>query len=543
MDIIMYLIQLIQYQHKQICWLLNFICRYIPLKQWAFDDSHSPKYQKFKIDELPLITDFRQDWTYKELIPYYEKHYSKKIRPISRRSECDTPDSCTCPRCDAPKPFLYKNNGSKGQLMCKICDTRFSPDESRFSSVKLQCPHCGNSLVPKKDRKHFIVHKCVNPKCPYYLHNLKKVDKADLAEDYGKNKYKLHYICREFTMDFFSMDLNTLPKNASSLKFNKHNAHVMSLCLTLHVNLRLSLRKTSQALKDLYNINISHQQIANYCKIAAICIKPFVDQYPYEKNNVFTADETYIKIRGLDVHKEKIVACILTGPLGKPTRSEIREFTTLIPDMIALRDWIVSQNCHHVAMESTGIYWMPIYEILEDAFSGDITLLVVNARHMKNVSGKKTDMRDSEWISTLLRAGLLNGSFIPEKRIREFRDLNRYRKSVIRNITSQKNRIEKFLQSSGFRLSSFISEIFGASGRNIILHLMEHGQIDKATLDSCLKTKTRNRIGEILMSVNGTLSEHQKTFLKILMTHYNSLKEHLTEVETNLEEDMAPFTL
>ena len=90
MDIILYLLQLIQYQHKQICWLLNFICRYIPLKQWAFDDSHSPKYQKFKIDELPLITDFRQDWTYKELIPYYEKRYGKKIRPISRRSECVT---------------------------------------------------------------------------------------------------------------------------------------------------------------------------------------------------------------------------------------------------------------------------------------------------------------------------------------------------------------------------------------------------------------------------------------------------------------------
>ena len=182
---------------------------------------------------------------------------------------------------------------------------------------------------------------------------------------------------------------------------------------------------------------------------------------------------------GLDVHKEKIIACILTGPLGKPTRSEIREFSILIPDMIALRHWIVSKNCHHVAMESTGIYWMPIYEILEDAFSGDITLLVVNARHMKNVPGKKTDMWDSEWISTLLRAGLLTGSFIPEKRIREFRDLNRYRKSVIRDITSQKNRIEKFLQSSGFRLSSFISDIFGASGRNIILHLIEHGQIDK----------------------------------------------------------------
>ena len=98
------------------------------------------------------------------------------------------------------------------------------------------------------------------------------------------------------------MDLNTLPKNASSLKFSKHNAHVMSLCLTLHVNLGLSLRKTSQALKDLYNISISHQQIANYCKTAALCIKPFVDHYPYPKGDVFTADETYIKIRGIKAY-------------------------------------------------------------------------------------------------------------------------------------------------------------------------------------------------------------------------------------------------
>ncbi|MGE9975435.1 IS6 family transposase [Coprococcus catus] len=234
MDIIQYLLSIIQYLYQQNCWLLNFICRYIPLKQWAFDDSHSPKYQKFKIDELPLITDFRQDWTYKDLIPYHEKRYGKKIRPVIRRSECNIPDDCTCPRCNAPKPFLYKNNGSKGQLLCKVCDARFSPDASRFSSVKLRCPHCGNTLVPKKDRKH--------------------------------------------------------------------NAHVMSLCLTLHVNLGLSLRKTSQALKDLYNISISHQQIANYCKTADVCIKPFVDQYPYEKGDVFTADETYIKIRGIKTY-------------------------------------------------------------------------------------------------------------------------------------------------------------------------------------------------------------------------------------------------
>ena len=302
MDIIQYLLSIIQYLYQQNCWLLNFIFRYLPLKQWAFDDSHSPKYQKLKTDLLPLLTDFRQDWTYKELIPYFEKRYGKKIRPVNRRSECDIPEECYCPRCGAPKLFLYKNNGSKGQILCKVCDAKFSPEDSRFSSVKLRCPHCGNALVPKKNRKYFIIHKCVNPKCPYYLHNLRNVDKKDLDEDYGKNKYKLHYIYRQFTIDFFRMDLNSLPKNASSLKFSKFDSHTMALCLTLHVNLGLSLRKTSQALKDLYNISISHQQIANYCKTAAICIKPFVDHYDYGSGSVFTADETYIKIRGIKAY-------------------------------------------------------------------------------------------------------------------------------------------------------------------------------------------------------------------------------------------------
>ena len=128
------------------------------------------------------------------------------------------------------------------------------------------------------------------------------MDKKDLAEDHGKNKYKLHYIYREFLIDFFRMSLDSLPKNASSLKFRKHDAHVMSLCLTMHINLGLSLRKTSQALKDLYNIQISHQQIANYCKTAAVCIKPFVDHYDYKPKSVFTADETYIKIRGIKTY-------------------------------------------------------------------------------------------------------------------------------------------------------------------------------------------------------------------------------------------------
>ena len=303
MDIILYLLQTIQELYRQNCWLINFICRYIPLKQWAFDDSHSPKYQKFKVDELPRVQIHQHEWDWQLLIPYFEFRYGKKIKPVSRRKPCDIPDDCRCPSCNAPKPYLYRNNGKAGQIKCKVCDTNFSPDENRFSrQFTLRCPHCGKALVAKKERKHFLLHKCVNPKCPYYLHNLKKVERKDLKEPYGKNKYKLHYIFRQFTVDFFRMDLDTLPKGASSLKFSKHNAHVMSLCLTFRVNLGLSLWKTSQALKDLYNINISHQQIANYCKTAALCVKPFVDQYPYEKGDVFTADETYIKIRRIKTY-------------------------------------------------------------------------------------------------------------------------------------------------------------------------------------------------------------------------------------------------
>ena len=303
MDIIMYLIQYIQYQHKQICWLLNFICRYIPLRQWAFDDSHSPKYQKFKIDKLPKIISHKQEWNWCDLINYYEQRYHKTIKPVFRHGECNIPEDYRCLSCDAPFQYLSWNNGKKKtQLICKVCQSRFNPaSDTRCSKTHtLHCPHCNHALVHKKDRKHFVVHKCVNPECPYYLHNLKKVDKNDLESN--KYKYKLHYIYREFQIDFFRMDLNSLPKNASSLRFKKHDSYVMSLCLTYKVNLGLSLRKTAQALKDIHGITISHQQIANYCKTASVCIKPFVDNYDYDTGKVFTADETYIKIRGIKTY-------------------------------------------------------------------------------------------------------------------------------------------------------------------------------------------------------------------------------------------------
>lgn len=296
-SIIQYLLIQNQYLLQIISFLFKFICKYIPLRQWIFDDSNSPEYQKFKVDEPPLIEKPIEVWYYKDFLAYIKWKYDVVIKPVKRQSVCDIPDDYICPHCNAPKEYLYKNNGSHNQILCKICGGSSSCNEPK--EISLRCSHCSHALAVKKDRKIFRVHKCVNPKCPYYLNNLKKVDKKHLAEPYGKNYYKLHYIYREFTVDFFDMELSSLPKNSSSLKFSKHNAHIMSLCLTLHVNLGLSLRKTAQAMNDLYGIKISHQMVANYARTAALIIKPFVDNYDYEPSNTFVADKTYIKVHGV----------------------------------------------------------------------------------------------------------------------------------------------------------------------------------------------------------------------------------------------------
>ena len=296
-SIIQYLLIQNQYLLQIISFLFKFICKYIPLRQWIFDDSNSPEYQKFKVDEPPLIEKPIEVWYYKDFLAYIKWKYDVVIKPVKRQSVCDIPDDYIYPHCNAPKEYLYKNNGSHNQILCKICGGSSSCNEPK--EISLRCSHCSHALAVKKDRKIFRVHKCVNPKCPYYLNNLKKVDKKHLAEPYGKNYYKLHYIYREFTVDFFDMELSSLPKNSSSLKFSKHNAHIMSLCLTLHVNLGLSLRKTAQAMNDLYGIKISHQMVANYARTAALIIKPFVDNYDYEPSNTFVADKTYIKVHGV----------------------------------------------------------------------------------------------------------------------------------------------------------------------------------------------------------------------------------------------------
>jgi transposase len=246
---------------------------------------------------------------------------------------------------------------------------------------------------------------------------------------------------------------------------------------------------------------------------------------------------------GLDIHKESIVACILKGPIEeklKP-RSEIREFGTQLKDLHELRKWLKGNDCHYVAMESTGIYWQPVYSILETSLSDEMHLLVVNARHMRNVPGKKTDMRDAEWIATLLRAGLLKGSFVPKRDIRDLRQYTRYRKSLVRDITSQKNRIEKLLQSNGFRLSSFLSNIFGSSGMAILQQLVKVGYITNESVDEALKAKARLRAKDILSNLNGILSVPQRKLLKLQLEHLADLKANLEEIEEEIRNDFSQF--
>lgn len=312
-SIITYLCYYIQYLHKQIFLLLLFIAKYIPLKQWAYDDIHSPKYQKFKTDKLPIIKHFfKQDYQF--LLEYYLWKYGKPVKTVQRRNGQSISEDIICPLCGAPHQYIYDNNGGRGQYQCKICGQSFSSSKDITSPLKLLCPYCGHALVPKKDRKHFIVHKCVNEKCSYYKQNSNKLPKDLPPEE--RHKYKLHYIYREFTVDFFSMDLNQLPKWSTNFKYRKQNAYIMGLCLTYHVNLGLSLRKTAEALKEIHNVDISHTMVANYARTAAAVIKPFVDNYEYKISDTMVADETYIKVKGIKGYVWFIMDSISRSILG-----------------------------------------------------------------------------------------------------------------------------------------------------------------------------------------------------------------------------------
>ena len=244
---------------------------------------------------------------------------------------------------------------------------------------------------------------------------------------------------------------------------------------------------------------------------------------------------------GLDVHRDTVVACVLKGPQNGKVESTIRTFSTLPYGLEELRQWLESKACRHAAMESTGVYWQPVQQVLEGAFDSTMVLLVVNARHMRNVPGRKTDMKDAEWIATLLRAGLLHGSFIPSRPVRDLREFTRYRKVQVETISSQKNRIEKLLQSAGIKLSTFLSDVFGVSGRAILAVLAKDGRVEPHKVQDLLKKRLKVKQDEVALALAGYLSRPQQRLLTMELEQLQSMEEHLRIIEEEIQVQLQQF--
>lgn len=233
---------------------------------------------------------------------------------------------------------------------------------------------------------------------------------------------------------------------------------------------------------------------------------------------------------GIDVHKETSTACIMIGEGGKVTKKEIRTYSTMTEDIEQLRDWLKSEGVTHVAIESTGIYWRPIFNVLEQ----DLEIILANARHIKNVPGRKTDVKDSEWLCRLLRNGLIRGSFIPPKHIRQLRDLTRYRSKLNNNIASEKNRLQKYLEDANIKLSSVATDVFGVSGRQMIKEIIK-GNTDVEVLSELARGKLKNKKEELKKSFNSRVTEHHRMLIKMSLDHIEYLEKQIVELDSQID--------
>lgn len=240
----------------------------------------------------------------------------------------------------------------------------------------------------------------------------------------------------------------------------------------------------------------------------------------------------YTHCCGLDVHKKNVVACVIT-PEGK----EIRTFSTMTEDILSMVDWIKDKGCTHVAMESTGSYWKPIYNILE--IEG-LNPMVVNAKHIKNVPGRKTDVKDAEWIAGLLQHGLLQGSYIPPREQRELRELIRYRRSLIEERSREVNRMQKVLEGANIKLSSVATDILGKSSRAMIEAII-NGEEDPVILSELAQKRLRNKKEELKRALNGLIGQHQRLMLKTQLEHIDFLDKQIALLDEEIKRRMLPF--
>lgn len=239
---------------------------------------------------------------------------------------------------------------------------------------------------------------------------------------------------------------------------------------------------------------------------------------------------------GLDIHAKTVVACrIAPGPDGLSIK-ETRTFGTMTEDLLRLRDWLVEARCPIVAMESTGVYWKPIYNLLE----GTLELLAVNAQHIKQVPGRKTDVWNCEWIADLLRHGLLTASFIPDRDQRELRELTRYRTSLVRERSAELNRLKKVLEGANIKLAVVTKDMMGVSAREMLQALVA-GQDGSATMAELARGRLRAKIPQLEQALTGQMGAHQRFLLAEQLAHIDFLDEQIDRVSAEIAERLHPF--
>jgi transposase len=247
-------------------------------------------------------------------------------------------------------------------------------------------------------------------------------------------------------------------------------------------------------------------------------------------------DTLYSRCAGIDVHKGNVVVCVRCGDRPGKAFEEIRTFSTMTGDLLALSDWLTSHGVTHVAMESTGVYWKPVFNILE----GSVTVILVNAEHIKQVPGRKTDVKDCQWIAQLLQHGLLKASFVPPSPIRELRDLTRQRTQLIQEKSAAANRIQKVLEDANIKLASVATDVLGVSGREMLEALIA-GETDPAKLAELARKRLREKLPALRQALQGRVTDHHRFLLRMHLDHVTHLEELIGRLSIRIEEAMTPF--
>jgi len=244
-----------------------------------------------------------------------------------------------------------------------------------------------------------------------------------------------------------------------------------------------------------------------------------------------------INCAGMDVHEKKVDVCIAHGPFDKPPKFEIRTFSTMTSDLEDLKTWLKKYEVTTIGMESTGVYWKPIFNVME----GDFEIVLANAQRLKAIPRKKTDIIDCKRIANLLRYGLLPNSFIPPREIRELRDLNRTRRKLVGMMTSEKNRLIKVLEAANIKLSSVVSKIYGVSSLAMIRCLLEKDKLSREDISQMAKGKLRKKLDLQEKALNGKITDHHRFLLKMHLQNIDHLSKQIIMIDEEIQKKMVPF--